>query len=599
MGVRSLHLLWQREISHVSGLPRQAVADNGTLALAVHESGRHHRLFDYELHRLANGHVRPDPEESGDFVLEAVRRLEFAPFPQIGMAIADKDLVFVRFSPSGAELQPYMQGKGLVFLDAALAGSDPRRTVAIVWQDRAAGTFNLGVAEAKEKLAPLWAKSWNRSLTSVAISSDGNWIAAGHTNGGITLLDRNRRTVWDYAGTAGRMVASLAVDCRGGLVVADSTGEIRRHDVREGAVVWRGWLEKPDKGQSGVPRPTFRIAADNATRVVAVSAGAPADQTGDWDGSRYYILSGESGEIAWEDSLSARPTGIAVSPSGNYLAISTHDGALLFSVAVGAAPAAAAPRSAAPNLVLKAREAVAAGRFFDAYPLLSQALDADPTDLDAATLFEELRWHIRETVLERTTQPTEESLAMAERALQLLPHNEKLTARRNALARIIAGKLCEEAQSLVRADRCEIAIQCYHRALALDPGLIEARQAILQIKERVVGRVLQEAQLAAAGRKWDECRNLIEKAEGLSPGDADIAARISKIECDQAFTLGMSYYDAQRYPEAAFEFKRTLALDSSHMEALLRLNEIEARLRKPAKPDDPVGQAIKRFNRPH
>lgn len=583
------------------GLPRQAVADNGAVALAVHDSQRHYRLFDYELHRLANGHMRPDPEESGDFALEAVRRLEFAPFPQIALAIADKDLFLVRLSPAGAEIQPYMQGRGLVFLDSAVAGSDPRRTVAMVWQDRAVGTFNLGVAEARKKLAPLWAKSWNRSLTTLAISSDGNWLAIGHMNGGITLLDRNRRTVWDYAGAAGHALSGLAVDCKGGLVAVDSTGEVRRHDFRQGAVIWRGWLEKHGDGQaSSAERPSYRIATDDASRLIAISSGAPAGQPADAPGvSCYYILNGESGEIAWEDTLDSRPTGIAVSPSGNYLSISTQAGTLLFSVEFGAATAHAAPRPAAQGLVEKAKEAVAAGRFFEAHPLLIEALEADPTDLDAATLFEELRWHIRETVLERTTKPTEESLAMAQKALQLLPHNEKLTARRNALARILAGKLCEEAQALLRADRCEIAIQCYHRALELDPGLIEARQAILQVRERLVGRLVQEAQAAAGREKWDEAKSLLEQAEAINPGDPDIAAGIAKIDRDEALACAMSYFDAQRYPEAAFQFKRVLAIDPTHMDALLKLNEIEARLRKPHASEDPVGSAIERFNRPH
>jgi hypothetical protein len=575
------------------------VADNGALGLAVHDSQHHYRLFDYELHRLANGHVRPDPEESGDFALEVVRRLEFAPFPQFALAIADKDLWHARLSPNGCDLQPYMQGRGLVFLDTAAAGSDPRATVAIVWQDRAAGTFNLGVAEARDKLAPLWAKSWSRSLTALAISADGNWIAVGHTNGGITLLDRNRRTVWDYAGGAGRMLSGLAVDIKGGLVVVDSTGEIRRHDAREGAVVWRGWLENAAGELPAAARPSYRIASDNATRVVAVSASPPAGQQGDAEPSRYYVLDGATGEIAWEDTLDSRSSGVAVSPSGTYLAISTHASALLFSVTLGATPAHVVPRPAVPGLVEKAKEAVAGGQFFEAHPLLLEALEADPTDLDAATLFEELRWHIRETVLERTTQSTEESLALAEKALQFLPHNEKLTARRNALARILAGKLCEEAQSLVRADRCEIAIQCYHRALALDPGLIEARQAILKVKERLVGRLVQEAQAAAANENWEESKGLMEQASQICPDDPQISDRLAKVDRDEAFALAISYQEAQRFPEAAFQLKRVLALDPSHMDALLRLNEIEARLRRPAAPDDPVGVAIERFNHPH
>ncbi|HEX5323782.1 MAG TPA: hypothetical protein VFW40_08350 [Capsulimonadaceae bacterium] len=584
--IQSIHLLWQREAEGVLGLPKHAVADNGTVAVAVRDNPQDHaiQIFDYELHRLANGHARPDAEPAGQISIEGIRKLEFAPHGQIATAISDKGLSFIRFEQGEPALFPYMPGRGLIFLDSAIACADPRWTLAFLMQDRASNSFTLTVAEGKEKLTPIWAKSWNAPLSTVAISADGDWLAIGHANGGISLLDRGRRLRWEYISATGRPVLSLAVDSSGSVLVADSIGEIRRHEPTEGAILWRGQLaEMDDDLRAPGTKINYRISTDKDAQIagVAMAVMAKPMPNGQPEVSRYFVIDGASGDILWEEDLSSRPTGIALSPSGEFMAISTLADLRSFSIRRTETKVYEAPaRTTKRDLLQRARKETVEGHYFAALPLLAEVLESDPANVEAALLHEEVSWQVREAVMELTTQSTRESLAMVEAALLLLPHSEKLTVRRNALARILATKHYEEGERLAAVSRFENAIAQYREAIALDAGAIDARRGILKAEERMLKGVLQKVQTAISEAKWDEAQALLAEASALRPDNQEIAAIIAGIQRDQAFAEAMRYYNAQRYPEAAFQFKRTLALDPGHMEALRHLNLVETHLRK-------------------
>jgi tetratricopeptide (TPR) repeat protein len=580
------------------------VADNGSVAVASRSDPQNRAVdfFDYELHTLANGHTRPDAEPAGSIAMDGIRRLEFIPHGQMAAALTDKEFYFVRLHPNGPEQFPYLPGKGLVFLDAAVACSDPRRTLAFVLQDRSTASFTLTAAEAKDKLTPIWAKSWNHPISCIAISADGDWLAVGHANGAISLLDRGRRMRWEYAGATGRPISSLAVDCAGSVVAADPAGEVRRHEAHEGGVIWRAQLSEhgaPDQAQGA--RVSYRVTLDRNSRIIGVAMAVLTQNATDFDGSRYYLFDGATGAVLWDDSIGPRPTGIAISPSGEFMAISTLSSLQLFSIKLNGKRTEKTPvLPGQKSAVEKARKEAVDGRYFASLPILLEALDANPTNIEAAALHEEVAWALRESVMELTTQTTPESLAMVEAALRLLPHNEKLTVRRNALARILASKRFDEAERLVSLGQYRDAIAAYQESLRLDTSFIESRRGIVKTEERILRGLLQKVQTTISEAKWDAALDFLEEAHALRPNNPDIAAMIAGIQRDQAFADGMRYFTAQRYLEAAFLFKRTLMFDPGHMEAARHLSLSESHLRQSAEsePKQAVGSVADRRQAP-
>ena len=70
----------------------------------------------------------------------------------------------------------------------------------------------------------LWSFSTEENVTSVSISSDGNWIVAGSTDKKIYLFEKFDPTpYWEY--TTDGMVTSVSISSDGNYIVAGSSDE--------------------------------------------------------------------------------------------------------------------------------------------------------------------------------------------------------------------------------------------------------------------------------------------------------------------------------------------------------------------------------------
>src|SRR5581483_4418943 len=85
----------------------------------------------------------------------------------------------------------------------------------------------------------------------------------------------------------------------------------------EGGILWRASVGMPviDAALSGDAAYAFAVAGEAAGGLVVGVASAGA--------------SAEPGTPVWEHELESRPTGVAVSPNGRFLAVSLADGRLL------------------------------------------------------------------------------------------------------------------------------------------------------------------------------------------------------------------------------------------------------------------------------
>ena len=58
-----------------------------------------------------------------------------------------------------------------------------------------------------------------------------------------------------------------------------------------------------------------------------------------------------------------------------------------------------------------------------------------------------------------------------------------------------------------------------------------------------------------------------ERAQAAAPSEA-LAAKLREIEVQRYMRAGMALYGQQRFPEAAFQFRKVLALQPDHPEVL-------------------------------
>ncbi|MDR3707559.1 MAG: hypothetical protein P4L33_04615 [Capsulimonadaceae bacterium] len=552
-------------------LGRHAVDDDGKVAAAfcVNPASRTYCLVAFK----PAGFGDPELVERSTFTMDAVRRIETLPDDEFTLAMNDGDLSFIDASSVVIDRTTYQPGRGMLFVDIALAGTDPRRTMVILSMTRSGDSYTLSAAEGGDTLVSLWTKTWATAITAIAISSDGNRIAVGLVNGVVALLDRAREIMWECLPDqqeAPVPIASLCVDGAGTVVSVDDRGSIRRHAGSNGRVQWRYSLLYPS---DGVQTALFKIAADMETRVVAATSlyyGAPTTQSQLVE-THYTLIDGESGATAWYDDLDSPATGVAVSPNGQSICLSCRDGEILgLAISIlneNGRMSSGHEQAVAQTLYDEARYAAEHGELAQAAPLLLESLRLNPTNAHATTLFDEVVWHLREEVMTTTTQVSEESLAKVDEALKVAPHDEKLTIRRNALARLLAERYLSDASKLGAEGKDDDALAKLKAAVSLDRHNVEMRMALKHYQEKYIGRLFQECQTLLARQLHEEAIKVLEKVQALRPDEPGVIQRLSYCRAALAFKAGMQHYNLKHYPQAIFQFKKTLQFQPAHPEA--------------------------------
>jgi hypothetical protein len=159
-----------------------------------------------------------------------------------------------------------------------------------------------------------WKYNTGRAVSSVAISSNGNYTVAGTENGYLLLLDRQGKSIWSRS--LGNEVEGVSISGDGSRILAGlaeySTGE---PDVfllnKNGDIIWQ-----KDLIQSGRP-------CD-----VSISQDSNYIATGDTDNKVRFFDS--SGNQLWEKELGDWTTSVSLSSTGDYLAAGSWDDNVYF-----------------------------------------------------------------------------------------------------------------------------------------------------------------------------------------------------------------------------------------------------------------------------
>lgn len=540
MSVQRVNLLWQRKLRGLLPVSGCALNDDGGL-IAVRPDEIEPRT--YQILRIEpNG----EPRELAAVSVETVRRFAVTPDASLLIGMTEDDLYLFR----QARKARFMPDRRVSYLDVAVA---PGGAFAFAFTDMMAAAHTLAYADGSGRL--VWTRDLEVPILRVAISGDGERIACGTEHGANLLLTRNRTPVWECV--LDEPVTAIALAPREATAVVGT---------QQGTL----FLVPPDGGQrwrSQVTFPAIDLAMDAAAETIALVAGEAS-------GGSVACFDSE-GSLLWSYELPARPTGVALSPAGRHLAVSLADGtAMLFAIELRAMEPGGARSLAA------AEAALAAGELEAARQHLLAALAADPTALETARRLIDTeaqllaRWQ-SDLAAARAERRWADALTLADRALALRPTDEALFRLRCELHREAVAAWNEAAEAHLAAGDPEAAAAALTALLAIAPTDLAARTRLTEARRQLAQRLLADGDSRRAAGDLAGAVDVWQRALALS-AEPELEARLRDAEIEQCMALGKQLYAAQRFAEAAFQFRRVCALDPSHAEARRYLGYVQS-----------------------
>ena len=234
---------------------------------------------------------------------------------------------------------------------------------------------------------------------------------------------------------------------------------------------------------------------------------------------------------------------------------------------------AAAEFSAATALVAEGETAYREQRF----PAALRAYAAASKQLrDIETLIPEtVAGYVDEGERALLSQDSVGAQAAFARALALAPDDKRAVtglARAQSLDRVIA--LIEEAKGYERVGDSERARSAYREALNLDPAASEAAQALermdLARREQEFAQAMSAGYKALEAQQFDVAKTNFERASKLRPAANEArnalhqtALRASAARLEQALQAAANHERAERWNEAAGQYRAALAIDKA------------------------------------
>jgi tetratricopeptide (TPR) repeat protein len=532
-------LLWQKRFRGLLPLSPRALADDGTLTF-VHPDELETRTY-----QIVQGNTEGRVRGQGTISVEKLTRTALALGGASLVGATDDDLYLFR---DGRKTR-LMAGRRVTCTDVALSGDGTR--FAVGFADMLFSTHTLALGDVSGRIA--WSRDLSLAVNAVAIDAQGRHVAVGVEEGRVLVYDAARTLLYDHLLEQPVAALALAADAPTA-AVGTAEGELLGLTA-DGGRAWHLSLALP-------------IVAVGLTADARVAACLAQDAAGGM-----LLLVDASGDLLWEHGVEARPTGLSLSPNGRFAAVSLADGRLMVfalgsKLDVGAHGIPHADRPAhASSSELRARQAWEDGRREEACRLLRQALEANPSEAAAC---EALIRYEAELVGERLLQAETLAVAGDEAALDALRAAEAIDAAdgRIAAARAsVTGRLVSalSARAATESDP-EAAMRLYESVLALDFKNLAARRDLGAARQRRAGLLVAEGEARAAAGDSAGALEAWRQAQLLAPCES-LAARLRELDVARIVAEGRRLYEARRYPEAAFQFQKALALDPQNEEA--------------------------------
>jgi tetratricopeptide (TPR) repeat protein len=132
-------------------------------------------------------------------------------------------------------------------------------------------------------------------------------------------------------------------------------------------------------------------------------------------------------------------------------------------------------------------------------------------------------------------------------------------------------------------------METWRSLFVLCPKDREAHADMAAARLRRAEQLAREGDDRAATGDLPGALGLWRDAQALAPSET-VAARLQEVELRQMLEAGMRLYQERRYPEAAFQFRKALALDPDCEEAQRYLGYAQT-----MRPDSPVTDRFQRL----
>ncbi len=556
---------WHTRFRGLLPLSPHALADDGRLLFARPDELEARR---YQVLTAAAGGAVTETES---VTVETVRHLALTAAAPTRIGVTDDDLYLFL----AGRKSRFLPQRRVSYLSVALARDGG--AFAAAFTDMMFAGQTLCLADNTGKV--VWTKDLEAPVAVVAIAPDGKAVAAGLDDGLLIAFDAARARLWEAVLEA--PAVALALGGAGGrCLVVTAGGSVLAIDG--GDVAWRMEL-----GAGGAVTAGDVALACDARGLLAVVAGG--DEAAGW----VVLLDGE-GRTAWEHETGARVTGVALSPDGVYLALSQGDGELLlFEVEVDALMAGGG-RMAPAEEFRRALAARDAGRPEDAREGLLRVLEAVPgheTACDALIALDDTTRDAAFVAAERLADEGQFAAALAklEEARRVAPVDPEVPRRWAAILELAAERLAGEAAAAEAVGDPEEAVARWHALARLDPKRRAARAEIARLSMTVAARWDRDGDAAIAAGREAEALAAWRRAQAASPSEAR-AERLRAAEVHGFVRAGIALYGQQRFAEAAFQFRKALALEPGHAEALRYLAYISG-----SAPQSPLSERFRRL----
>lgn len=543
---RSANLVFERRIKGHLPVTRLAVSGSGEVMIAVPDEIRP-RL--YHLIRIT---AAGEWSEISAFSVEKLQYVDFSEDGRTFAAITDDDVYVFR---EGAKTRFF---------------TDRRETYSAVSVSASGEFFVVGLADmilssysvtlASTSSGAIWVKDMPFSVAGVRISADARRILVGSEEGSAVLLDNHRGVLWqlDWSDS----ITAMAVS---------NSGEVSVVGTKSGALLAVGEAGNQlfDEARGGQ---IVACAMSRDGKLIAVAREVGSDA-----GIVEFFC--DDGTPVLEHSTAARIASIACSPDGAFTAISCEDGTLLI-LEVTQETTRACAASASKALLDDGCAALEKGDYATAADTLAKYLDSCPGDVDACRKLVEaqdalIRKHIEEA--ERLTSEGDSARASEEfeAAARVRPYDPRVFPRVNAIRERLLSDSLDRAASLAKEGKLEEALAKAEAVIRLDFTNLRAREILGRLEGDLVVRYLADAEKASAAGESVEAVELLEKAAAIQP-TTEVQARLTKARATQALDAGLALYEAKKFSQAVFQFRKALSLDPDNAEAQKHIEYAES-----------------------
>jgi tetratricopeptide (TPR) repeat protein len=532
--IRTLNLIWERRIRGTYPVSRYAVDDAGTVTLAV---PRPLEARSYDLTRLTKDGTT---EARAAFSVETLQELEVSASADnfLGMTVDD-----VYLFQKGAKGR-FLEGKRLCIVDTAMS-ADGQKVIA-GFSDMAGASYAIALGSVDGRVT--WTRPVETPLTTLQVGRDGERIAIATETGVISLIDAGMRTLWDFGQE--ETVTALACSSDALLVAYGTVG---------GAV---GLIDGNGSRQWEARLPgtiiTLALSGDGGLCAALALVG---------DITHLYCLVGQ-GQIGWDFALEKRFLGLSLSENGQWIAVGAKDGTTaLYEIVQSEWAGEGSDTTENLRRLLESEDFTP-----EIYGQIKAALQTPISDQDLVRQAEQWRKMWLEACRDvltnyETPEDVERNLVQLKEAISVEPFEPELTSYYESLYSLHREIIIGRARRLPYegGDAKEIAARL-RELIVTFPFDLEAHLLLSGIHETDAAHADEEADALLSQGNLEAGVAALERAQSAH-ATTDRAAKIARARIALDFTEGLTHYNARRYQEAIFQFKKVLANDPDHSEA--------------------------------